>query len=199
MGIMEYKEGDDQDPREKAIEEKREKVAKNELQRLRNIARAKKTKVPGVGLTPMVPTESQRSDDLKKASALAKTSTASLGKFQEKLPSALAKKVKTPQGKKRKFDPLVNNDEKAKSLKVLEQLNSKKAPKKVVKKERKNLTVVHLVVKVVKKEENPVESQVLNQAVNQVVNRVVNQVVLNSVARLVVKKVERPNKVEVVV
>ena len=80
--IMEYKEGDDQDPREKAIEEKREKVAKNELQRLRNIARAKKTKVPGVGLTPMVPTESQRSDDLKKASALAKTSTASLGKFQ---------------------------------------------------------------------------------------------------------------------
>merc|ERR1711973_202015 len=70
---------------------------------------------------------SQRSDDLKKASALAKTSTASLGKFQEKLPSALAKKVKTPQGKKRKFDPLVNNDEKAKSLKVLEQLNSKKS------------------------------------------------------------------------
>lgn len=125
--IMEYKEGDDQDPREKAIEEKREKVAKNELQRLRNIARAKKTKVPGVGLTPMVPTESQRSDDLKKASALAKTSTASLGKFQEKLPSALAKKVKTPQGKKRKFDPLVNNDEKAKSLKVLEQINSKKS------------------------------------------------------------------------
>merc|ERR1712217_455497 len=42
-------------------------------------------------------------------------------------PSALAKKVKTPQGKKRKFDPLVNNDEKAKSLKVLEQINSKKS------------------------------------------------------------------------
>merc|ERR1719220_2067649 len=124
---MEYKEGDDQDPREKAIEEKREKGAKNELQRLRNIARAKKTKVPGVGLTPMNPKESQTSDDLKKASALAKTSTASLGKFQEKLPSALAKKVKTPQGKKRKFDPLVNNDEKAKSLKVLEQINSKKS------------------------------------------------------------------------
>lgn len=123
--VMEYKEGDDQDPREKAIEEKREKVAKNELQRLRNIARAKKTKVPGVGLTPMNPKESQTSDDLKKASALAKTSTASLGKFQDKLPSALEKKVKTPQGKKRKFDPLVNNDEKTKSLKILEQLNSK--------------------------------------------------------------------------
>ena len=80
---MEYKEGEDQDPREKAIEEKRERVAKNELQRLRNIARSKKgTKVPGVGLTPMNPTESQTSDDLKKASQLAKKSTASLGKFQ---------------------------------------------------------------------------------------------------------------------
>merc|ERR1711935_511165 len=66
-------------------------------------------------------------DDLKKASQLAKKSTASLGKFQDKLPSALEKKVKTPQGKKRKFDPLVNKDEKAKSLKVLEQLNSKKS------------------------------------------------------------------------
>ena len=42
-------------------------------------------------------------------------------KFQDKLPSALEKKVKTPQGKKRKFDPLVNKDEKAKSLKVLKQ------------------------------------------------------------------------------
>ena len=80
--VMEYKEGDNQDPREKMIEEKREKVAKNELQRLRNIARGKKTKVPGVGLAPMNPTESQTSDDIQKASHLAKKSTASLGKFQ---------------------------------------------------------------------------------------------------------------------
>ena len=35
--------------------------------------------------------------------------------------------MKAPQGKKRKFDPLVSNDEKAKSLKVLEQLHSKKS------------------------------------------------------------------------
>lgn len=70
--VMEYKEGDNQDPREKMIEEKREKVAKNELQRLRNIARGKKTKVPGVGLAPMNPTESQTSDDIIKASQLAK-------------------------------------------------------------------------------------------------------------------------------
>ena len=54
-------------------------MAKNELQRLRNIARAKNTKVPGVGLNPMNPAESQSSNDLKKASELAKKSTASLG------------------------------------------------------------------------------------------------------------------------
>ena len=64
-----------QDPREKAIEEKREKVAKNELQRLRNIARAKNTKVPGVGLTPTASADpKQSSNDLKKASELAKKS-----------------------------------------------------------------------------------------------------------------------------
>ena len=77
--IFDFQEGQDQDPREKAIEEKRERVAKNELQRLRNIARAKNTKVPGVGLNPMNPAESQSSNDLKKASELAKKSTASLG------------------------------------------------------------------------------------------------------------------------
>jgi len=131
--VMEYKEGDNQDPREKMIEEKREKVAKNELQRLRNIARGKKTKVPGVGLAPMNPTESQTSDDIIKASQLAKKSTASLGKFQDKLPSALEKKVKPTQGKKRKFDPLVNKDEKARSLKLLEQLHSKKGKLDVTK------------------------------------------------------------------
>jgi len=73
----------------------------------------------------MNPTESQTSADIQKASHLAKKSTASLGKFQDKLPSALEKKVKPTQGKKRKFDPLVNTDEKARSLKVLEQLHSK--------------------------------------------------------------------------
>ena len=79
-----------EDPFEKAIESKREKVAKNELQRLRNIARAKKVKVPGgAGLTPAAGSKDapgQGSDDLKKAAELAKKSTASLGKFQKKLP-----------------------------------------------------------------------------------------------------------------
>lgn len=43
------------DPFQKAIEEKRERVAKNELHRLRNIAKAKKVNLPGVGLAPIAP------------------------------------------------------------------------------------------------------------------------------------------------
>ena len=120
-------EGQTQDPFEKAIEDKREKVAKNELQRLRNLARAKNTKVPGVGLTPTISTESQSSNDLKKASELAKKSTASLGKFQEKLPKTLENKLQKPKGKKRKFDSVVgkNDEEKAKNMKVFDLISSK--------------------------------------------------------------------------
>merc|ERR1711902_266500 len=114
--------------REKAIEEKRERVAKNELQRLRNIARAKNTKVPGVGLTPTASADpKQSSNDLKKASELAKKATASLGKFQDKLPKSLENKIQKPKGKKRKFDSVVgkNDVEKAKNMKVLDLISSK--------------------------------------------------------------------------
>ena len=110
-------------------------MAKNELQRLRNIARAKKTKVPGVGLTPTTSKQSQgqSSEDLKKASELATKSTASLGKFQQKLPNKLQKQVKTPKGKKRQFDPLVHEGEKEKNMKVFEQISSKRAKLDVTK------------------------------------------------------------------
>ena len=130
--IMPYK-GDkpDEDPREKAIEKKRENVAKNELQRLRNIARSKKVRLPGVGVAPMVNKQnSQASGDLKKAADLAHVSTASLGKFQDKLSGQMektaAKGGKGGTGKKRKFEPLVNAGEREKSLKILEQMSSKK-------------------------------------------------------------------------
>eukprot|EP00095_Tigriopus_kingsejongensis_P008389 maker-scaffold9_size846264-snap-gene-2.16 protein:Tk08389 transcript:maker-scaffold9_size846264-snap-gene-2.16-mRNA-1 annotation:"ribosome biogenesis regulatory protein homolog" len=119
---------DDEDPFEKAIESKRERVAKNEVQRLRNIARAKSVKIPKVGVTPMVAKQSNTSTDLKKAAALAQKSTASVGKFQPKLSGALEKSVKPPRGKKRQFDPLVSSTEKEKNLKIFEQIN-KKAPK----------------------------------------------------------------------
>ena len=68
-----------EDPFEKAKEAKRERVAKNELQRLRNIARSKKVKVPGVGLTPVNPGQPQSSAELKKAADLAFSKGSSMG------------------------------------------------------------------------------------------------------------------------
>ncbi|XP_077980410.1 ribosome biogenesis regulatory protein homolog [Glandiceps talaboti] len=107
----------------KKKKEKGERVAKNELQRLRNIARAQKTKVPGVGLTP---TEKPSKDQLSKAALIAKHSTASIGKFERKLP-----KEKPPKntGKKRKFEPNFGNmkGEKDKQMNILDTLNNKKA------------------------------------------------------------------------
>ncbi len=130
--MMEYKGNaqDADDPFEKAREDKRERVAKNELQRLRNIARARKVKVPGVGLTPVKSDKAEaraEAAELKKAADLARASTASLGKFQPNLKSSMEKQAKKAPseggggGKKRKFDPLVNKGEKEKSLKILEQ------------------------------------------------------------------------------
>ena len=62
-------------------------MAKNEVQRLRNIARSKKTKMPGAGgLAPPTATNLATSKpdkhELEKAADLAKKATASLGKFQ---------------------------------------------------------------------------------------------------------------------
>lgn len=148
--MMEIKDNADpmEDPFEKAIEKKRENKAKNELQRLRNIARAKNVKVPQVGLNPVDTATKQSLDDIKKASGsenyrlhilwsnehhvllsldLAKKSTASLGKFQDKLSNSMEKQAaKNVTGKKRKFDPLVSTGEKDKMLKILDQMSSKK-------------------------------------------------------------------------
>jgi len=130
-----------EDPFAKAIEEKRERVAKNEMQRLRNVARSQNVKLPGgSGLAPVSAAAAKGSgpkslkadkSELERAATLAKKSTASLGKFQEKLASSkLEKKVKETKvkGAKRKFDPLVSGDgsEKARDLKVLDNLMNKK-------------------------------------------------------------------------
>ncbi|XP_048761929.2 ribosome biogenesis regulatory protein homolog [Ostrea edulis] len=90
----------------KRKEQKKERLAKNELQRLRNIARSQKSKVPGVGLTP---TEAPTKDYLGKALAVARKSTASIGKFTDKLPTEKASKY---TGKKRKFEPNYGDVEK---------------------------------------------------------------------------------------
>ncbi|KAE8598913.1 hypothetical protein XENTR_v10016988 [Xenopus tropicalis] len=117
---------DTADPNEdqfaKRIKAKKERVAKNELNRLRNIARSEKMKVPGVGLTP---TDQPTKSELGKAMHVAKVSTASAGRFQDKLP-----KEKEPRnmGKKRKFQPLIGDFsvEKSKQLDILKVMGSKK-------------------------------------------------------------------------
>ncbi|XP_012735093.2 ribosome biogenesis regulatory protein homolog [Fundulus heteroclitus] len=100
---------------------KKERVAKNELNRLRNIARAHKIKTPGVGLLPKA---QQSKDELAKAVSVAQTSTASVGRFQDRLP-----KEKPPKnsGKRRKFSPLIGDfsSEKQRQLELLKSLGSK--------------------------------------------------------------------------
>uniref|UniRef100_A0AAY4AKV3 Ribosome biogenesis regulatory protein n=1 Tax=Denticeps clupeoides TaxID=299321 RepID=A0AAY4AKV3_9TELE len=99
-----------------------ERVAKNEFNRLRNIARSQKLKVPGVGLAPA---GRQSRSELAQAVGVAKVSTASVGKFQDRLP-----KEKAPKnaGKKRKFQPNIGDfaGEKQKQLDILKVLGSKK-------------------------------------------------------------------------
>ncbi|XP_044195755.1 ribosome biogenesis regulatory protein homolog [Thunnus albacares] len=106
----------------KRVKAKKERVAKNEFNRLKNIARAQKIKVPGVGLTPVA---QQSKDELARAVSVARSSTASAGKFQDRLP-----KEKPPRntGKKRKFQPLIGDfsSEKQKQLELLKIMDSKK-------------------------------------------------------------------------
>ncbi|XP_030624896.1 ribosome biogenesis regulatory protein homolog [Chanos chanos] len=106
----------------KRNKEKKERVAKNEFNRLRNIARAQKLKVPGVGLPPA---SQQSKTELAQAVNIAKISTASVGKFQDSLP-----KEKAPRntGKRRKFQPVIGDfaDEKQKQLDILKIMDSKK-------------------------------------------------------------------------
>jgi regulator of ribosome biosynthesis len=81
---------------------KTERVAKNELHRLKNLAAAKNIKVPKTGLAL---TDHLGAKQLHTALTVARSSTASLGKFQAKLPKEKdAKKVGdlVPSGKKRK-------------------------------------------------------------------------------------------------
>ncbi|MGH0169095.1 UNVERIFIED_CONTAM: hypothetical protein FKN15_056007 [Acipenser sinensis] len=106
----------------KRIKAKKERVAKNELNRLRNIARGQKIKVPGVGLAP---TDQQSKTELGKAIHVAKHSTASVGKFQGNLPKEKAPKN---MGKKRQFQPLIGDFsvEKQKQLDMLNIMDSKK-------------------------------------------------------------------------
>jgi len=120
-------------PFEKMEEEKQERKAKNELQRLRNVARLKNVKVPTVGVvTPSVAGTGGKSvgfsDELKNAAELVKSSTASLGKFQPDLAKKMEKTAKT-KGKKRQFESNTApaDREKERNLGILESITNKQA------------------------------------------------------------------------
>lgn len=126
------KEGPDPvlNPHEKMVEDKKEKSAKNELQRLRNLARAKNIKVPTVGVVTTDPKGTKKpigfSDELKGAAQFVKNSTASLGKFQPDLNKKLEKQAKV-KGKKRQFESNTteHNKELERNLGILESLKNK--------------------------------------------------------------------------
>ncbi|XP_077365562.1 ribosome biogenesis regulatory protein homolog [Festucalex cinctus] len=119
----------DEDQFAKRVAAKKERVAKNELNRLRNIARVQMVKVPGVGLTPAA---QQSKNELVRAASVARISTASVGKFQEGLPK---EKPARGTGKKRKFQPVVGDftAEKEKQLELLKLMESKRPTLNVTK------------------------------------------------------------------
>ncbi|KAK9881094.1 hypothetical protein WA026_014437 [Henosepilachna vigintioctopunctata] len=92
---------------EKKMTVKAERIAKNEIQRLRNIAKAKDIIIPRFGILKSTSTNLQ---------TVAKSSTASVGKFQEKLlhekeARGIATITPGASSRKRKLPP-VSGDEK---------------------------------------------------------------------------------------
>ncbi|XP_067938251.1 ribosome biogenesis regulatory protein homolog isoform X2 [Watersipora subatra] len=111
-----------EDQYEKRKTAKKERVAKNEYQRLKNLAKNNKGVTSGDGLTPSA---KQSKDQVNLALTVAKASTASAGKFTKALPKE--HEVKKPKGKKRKFESNTGSlsDEKTRQLNVLNSLSSK--------------------------------------------------------------------------
>lgn len=119
------------DPNKDMFQEKRdlriERVAKNEIARMRNIARAKKVQTPRTGfLGP----ESASAKELVTAANIAKASTASVGVFQEKLSNekqarGIGVKELIP-GVKRKKVPLTLPREKRRNLDIANKVLNKK-------------------------------------------------------------------------
>lgn len=121
------------DPMTDMFQEKRdlrlEKISKNEINRMKNIARAKKIKLPRTGF---VGEASATSKELSTAVSIAKNSTASVGKFQDKLPKEKAARglgvhELLPGARKRKRLPDAAG-EKTKNLDLVESI-LKKRPK----------------------------------------------------------------------
>ncbi|XP_066248822.1 ribosome biogenesis regulatory protein homolog [Euwallacea similis] len=111
----------------KKVMAKSENVAKNELQRLRNIAKGKNVKIPRVGV---VNPDVSSAKDLQAAVTVAKASTASLGKFQQKLPKEKEAKgvaaITPGASRKRKLPPVTGPVEKRENLDIVETILSKR-------------------------------------------------------------------------
>jgi regulator of ribosome biosynthesis len=106
---------------------KNERIAKNEIARMKNIARAKKIEMPRGGL---VSEESASARDLHVAATIAKASTASVGKFQESLPRekearGIGVRELIPGATKRKR-PQDNKAEKSEQLETVQKILNKK-------------------------------------------------------------------------
>lgn len=101
---------------------KKERVAKNEYQRLRNIARNNKAKVPK---NLFLPTENLSKDEVSKAVTVAKSATASHGKFAGTLKEEKNVKVRRA---KRKFESNFGDSRKERDaqMKVFEEMQRKK-------------------------------------------------------------------------
>jgi len=119
--------GNAQDPNAdffgKKKEVKKEKVAKNEYQRLRNIAKSTKMKV-----TNLESVDRANKHQLSRSLVAAKTATASIGRFADRLRNEKPPKDKM---KKRQFKaniPLNMTEERENNLKIFESLD-KKNPK----------------------------------------------------------------------
>jgi len=111
-----------EDQFQKRTKDKKERVAKNELQRLTNIS--KSSKAGGTNMVGKVDHKKAK-DNIDKEINLAKASTASLGKFQERLPKEKETKNK---GQKRKFESVTGDftSEKKRALDIWDKINNKK-------------------------------------------------------------------------
>ncbi|XP_058835285.1 ribosome biogenesis regulatory protein homolog [Topomyia yanbarensis] len=119
------------DPNKDMFQEKRDlridRIARNEISRMRNIARAKKIQTPRTGfLGP----ESASAKELVTAANIAKVSTASVGIFQEKLTNdkqarGIGVKELIP-GSKRKRAPITIPGEKRRNMNIVNNVLNKK-------------------------------------------------------------------------
>lgn len=105
---------------------KNERVAKNEIARMKNIERAKKVHTPRAGF---VSEESASAKELHVAATVARASTASVGKFQDKLPKekearGIGVKELIPGSKRKRYaDPKM---EKSEQLDVVQKILNKR-------------------------------------------------------------------------